>query len=289
MLSFPIFTDEEDDMSVGAMGAFRRRLLLAVDARGYGSADTGRQRDIQTALPRLLGEAAGAAGLDRDAWVTQGAGDSEFAVLPVGSDEQALVDPFMRRLEAGLRDHNRDRLPGARLALRAVVHFGPATEAPNGFAGPGPVEVSRVLESDCLHQALVAAPDAVLALALTAPIFTEVVAQGYTNFRPEEFREVVVAKKEYRGRAWLWVPGYDVHALDLGGGGAGGGEEPVAGRAPAPEPAPTPAPVPAPGAGDGAGTAAAAPAAASSGGSDSVTTQLYGTVMNGPVVFGISK
>lgn len=291
-------------MSVGAMGVFDRRLLLAVDARGYGSADTARQREIQTVLPRLLTEAAEAAGLDRASWVRQAAGDSEFAVLPAGSDEQALVEPFMRRLDAGLRAHNRDRVPGARIALRAAVHFGPASEAPNGFVGPGPVEVSRILESDPLRRALAAAPDAALAVALTAPVFTELVAQGYTNFRPEEFREVVVEKKEYRGRAWLWVSGYDVHALDLG--------DPGPGPAPGPIATATDTAASAPGsdsasdsesgfgadissvsassrdAGNPSGSHSASTAAAAGGG-DSVTTKLHGTVINGNVVFGISK
>ncbi|MGW7330773.1 hypothetical protein ACWGIU_19680 [Streptomyces sp. NPDC054840] len=287
-------------MSVGAMGVFDRRLLLAVDARGYGSADTARQRDIQTVLPRLLSDAAEAAGLDRASWVRQAAGDSEFAVLPAGSGEQALVEPFMRRLDAGLRAHNRDRVPEARLALRAAVHFGPASEAPNGFVGPGPVEVSRVLESDPLRRALAAAPDAALAVALTAPIFTELVAQGYTNFRPEEFREVVVEKKEYRGRAWLWVSGCDVHTLDLGesgsGSGAGTGVGSGAGSASGPTSgsgsdtastsgsAPNSGPGSGPNSGPGSGSAAAG-----AGGGDSVTNHLHGTVFNGNVVFGISK
>ncbi|WP_435185484.1 hypothetical protein [Streptomyces sp. bgisy126] len=304
-------------MSVGAMGVFDRRLLLAVDARGYGSVDTARQREIQTALPRLLSEAAEAAGLDRASWVRQAAGDSEFAVLPTGSDEQALVEPFMRRLDAGLRAHNRDRVPGARLALRAAVHFGPASEAPSGFAGPGPVEISRILESDPLRRALAAAPDAALAVALTAPVFTELVAQGYTNFRPEEFREVVVEKKEYRGRAWLWVPGYDVHALDLGnpepgvgsgarararaGAGAGVGASAGAGAAHGPvpgsggptaqtaEPTTRAAESAASAAEPAPQTAPAPQAEPVRSGGDSVSTHLYGTVINGNVVFGISK
>ncbi|MFE4370209.1 hypothetical protein ACFRMN_18590 [Streptomyces sp. NPDC056835] len=270
-------------MSVGAMGVFDRRLLLAVDARGYGSADTARQREIQTVLPRLLSEAAEAAGLDRASWVRQAAGDSEFAVLPAGSDEQALVEPFMRRLDAGLRAHNRDRVPGARLALRAAVHFGPASEAPNGFVGPGPVEVSRILESDPLHRALAEAPDAALAVALTAPVFTELVAQGYTNFRPDEFREVVIEKKEYRGRAWLWVPGYDVHALDLSDVDSASATDSASGAATDSGSAT--------GSASGSGSAAGSgePAASAASGGDSATNNLYGTVIHGNVVFGISK
>ncbi|MFE7549440.1 hypothetical protein [Streptomyces gardneri] len=279
-------------MSVGAMGVFDRRLLLAVDARGYGSADTARQREIQTVLPRLLSEAAEAAGLDRASWVRQSAGDSEFAVLPAGSDEQALVEPFMRRLDAGLRAHNRDRVPGARLALRAAVHFGPASPAPSGFAGPGPVEVARVLESDPLRRALAEAPDAALAVALTAPLFTELVAQGYTNFRPDEFREVVVEKKEYRGRAWLWVPGYDVHALDLGDTEFGSRAEPGSGAESGSRAGADSGSRSAPDSGSGPRTGSrepAEPSAPAAGGGDSATTNLYGTVINGNVVFGISK
>ncbi|WP_158820660.1 MULTISPECIES: hypothetical protein [unclassified Streptomyces] len=279
-------------MSVGAMGVFDRRLLLAVDARGYGSADTARQRDIQTVLPRLLSDAAEAAGLDRASWVRQAAGDSEFAVLPAGSGEQALVEPFMRRLDAGLRAYNRDRVPAARLALRAAVHFGPASAAPNGFVGPGPVEVSRILESDPLRRALAAAPDATLAVALTAPIFTELVAQGYTNFRPEEFREVVVAKKEYRGRAWLWVSGCDVHALDLDGSDSDSFSKSgsPSGSATGPDIASDSGLISnsdsasGPESGSGSGSAAAG-----SGGGDSVTNNLHGTTIRGNVVFGISK
>ncbi|WKD32815.1 hypothetical protein [Streptomyces xanthophaeus] len=237
-------------------------------------------------LPRLLSESAEAAGLDRASWVRQAAGDSEFAVLPAGSDEQALVEPFMRRLDAGLRAHNRDRVPGARVALRAAVHFGPASEAPNGFVGPGPVEVSRILESDPLRRALAAAPDAALAVALTAPVFTELVAQGYTNFRPEEFREVVVEKKEYRGRAWLWVSGYDVHTLDLGEPGPCPDSDSDSGSISGSRSA----------SGDGSDTGSgrssgshSGSAAAGAGGGDSATNHLYGTVINGNVVFGISK
>ncbi|MEV7556617.1 hypothetical protein [Streptomyces sp. NPDC089795] len=279
-------------MSVGAMGVFDRRLLLAVDARGYGSADTARQRDIQTVLPRLLADAAEAAGLDRASWRRQVAGDSEFAVLPAGSGEQALVEPFMRRLDAGLRAYNRDRVPAARLALRAAVHFGPASEGPNGFVGPGPVEVSRILESDPLRRALAAAPEAALAVALTAPIFTELVAQGYTNFRPEEFREVVVEKKEYRGRAWLWVSGYDVHTLDLSdsasgsvSGSASGSEaDSVSEHTPGGRSDTPSAPGSASNSGSGSGSASDG-----AGGGDSVTNNLHGTVFSGNVVFGISK
>ena len=58
------------------MGTFRRRLLLAVDAKGYGRVDVVTQRQLQEAIQKLLTESAGASGLARERWETQVGGDS---------------------------------------------------------------------------------------------------------------------------------------------------------------------------------------------------------------------
>lgn len=199
------------------MTRFGRRLLLAVDAKGYGGVDVLTQRQFQEAIQRLLGEAADAAGLERDRWSTQEGGDSVLAVLPEGASEPDLVDPFMRQLEAGLRAFNHGRVPEAWLRLRAAVHFGTASPAPTGFVGRAPVEIGRILDSKVLRSALAAAPGACLALAVSSTVFNDVVREAYTTFRAQEFREVRIAEKEYAGRAWLWVPGHDTRTLDLAG------------------------------------------------------------------------
>jgi hypothetical protein len=219
------------------MGTFGRRLLLAVDAKGYGGVDVVTQRQLQEAIQRLLGESAAAAGLARERWQTQVGGDSVFAVLPEGASEPGLVDPFMRHLDAGLRDFNRNRVREAWLRLRAAVHFGTAAPAANGFEGRGPVEIGRMLDSRVLRAALAAAPDACLALAVSATVFNDVIGEAYTTIRAQDFREVRIAEKEYAGRAWIWVPGYDAKSLGLGpeslggesAGGAAGADETAGG------------------------------------------------------------
>ncbi|MEV0640891.1 hypothetical protein AB0I77_39390 [Streptomyces sp. NPDC050619] len=194
----------------GGMGVFERRLLLALDAKSYGSADAGRQRQFQKAIVELVDEAADAAVLDRAHWMTQEGGDSLFAVLPRGASEPALVDPFMRRLDAGLRAFNRDRMRHTWLRLRAAVHNGPVSLGANGIVDTAPVEISRILDSSALRDALTRAPDACLAVALSEIVFRDVVQQGYTTFRTDEFRQAWVDKKEYQRDAWIWVPGGDV-------------------------------------------------------------------------------
>ncbi|WP_055490399.1 hypothetical protein [Streptomyces sp. TP-A0356] len=250
------------------METFGRRLLLAVDAKGYGGVDVLTQRQLQEAIQRLLGEAAAVAGLQRERWSTQEAGDSVLAVLPEGASEPALVDTFMRQLDAGLRAFNHGRLPEAWLRLRAVVHFGTASPAANGFVGRAPVEIGRMLDSRVLRAALAAAPGACLAVAVSATVFNDVVREAYTTIRAQEFREVLIEEKEYAGRAWVWVPGYDVRALGLdgdgphaGGGGGGGG-------------------------GEGAG---ARPLSAPTTPRDTVVQSFHGTVHAEGAVFGISK
>ncbi|MCZ4509125.1 hypothetical protein O3Q52_13105 [Streptomyces sp. ActVer] len=200
----------------GGAGAFARRLLLSVDAKGYGGADTVRQHQFQEAIVRLLELASDAAGLNREKWLTQEGGDSLFAVLPEGASEPALVDAFMRSLEASLRAFNIGRETEAWLRLRAAVHFGETSPAANGFAGSAPVEIGRIRDCAALRAALDQLSEAPLAVGLSATVFRDVVqGKAYTTIRENEFREVPVKEKEYRGAAWIWVPGADVRQVDL--------------------------------------------------------------------------
>ncbi|WP_326722481.1 MULTISPECIES: hypothetical protein [unclassified Streptomyces] len=256
----------------GGMGTFGRRLLLAVDAKGYGGVDVLTQTQLQEAIQRLLRQAADAAGLERERWVTQEAGDSVFAVLPEGASEPALVDTFMRNLDAGLRAFNHGRVPEAWLRLRAAVHFGTASPAANGFAGRAPVEIGRICDSAVLKSALAAAPDACLAVAVSATVFNDVVREAYTTIRSQEFLQVRIDEKEYAGRAWIWVPGHDVRGLSLhGGAGSASGPEGGAGAA------------------EGGESVAARPQSAPTTPSDTVVQNFHGTVNAEGAVFGISK
>ncbi|MEU6955905.1 hypothetical protein [Streptomyces sp. NPDC045714] len=200
----------------GGAGAFSRKLLLSVDAKGYGGVGTARQHQFQEAIVRLLELSADAAGLDREEWVTQEGGDSLFAVLPEGAYEPALVDAFMRSLAAGLRAFNVEREPEAWLRLRAAVHFGETSSAANGFAGSAPVEIGRIRDCAALRAAMGQLTQAPLAVGLSATVFRDVVqGKPYTTIQENEFRKVPVKEKEYRGAAWIWLPGADVRQVDL--------------------------------------------------------------------------
>ncbi|QKG21698.1 hypothetical protein [Actinomadura verrucosospora] len=210
---------------------FARRLVVSVDAKGYGGSTGNWQARIQAGLLRVLGLAAERAGLDRSGWATQPAGDGELAVLPAGEPEPRVVDDFARHLHAELRRHNRDLPADKRLRLRLAVHFGPAIPAGNGYSGAGPVVASRLCDSPPLRAAL-DLTGAALAVIVSARVFSETVEQEHTSLDPADFRRVTVRVKEFAEDAWIWVPGHDIDGLDLDSGQA-----PPPGAGPAPRPA----------------------------------------------------
>ncbi|WP_067899368.1 hypothetical protein [Actinomadura chibensis] len=212
--------------------------MISVDATGYGSGDDQRQSAIQTGLLDVLDRAADSTGLDRGGWERQRAGDGEFSVLLPQTAEGRLVGDFPRHLAAFLSRRNGDAPWEHRLRLRLAIHYGTAIADVNGRSGRGPVEVARLCDSPQLRAALTESR-ADLAVMLSDRIFTDIVRNGHAlSVAPEDFREVRVEVKEFRERAWLWIPrGRDVHSLSLTLPAAA---EPAPKTEPAPKPDPAP-------------------------------------------------
>lgn len=185
---------------------------IAVDAQAYGSKNDRRQSEIQHDLPRLLDRAAKGAGLDRTQWHIQRKGDEQLAVRPVDGTEPRLVDDYVRHLVAELGEYNAQRVPEARMRLRAVIHQGLVQLADNGFAGTAVVATARLLNARPLYDALAAHPGAELVLLLSDDVFRSIVAGGHTTLSIEDFNRVTVQVKEYEATAWLRVPGYGTPA-----------------------------------------------------------------------------
>ncbi|WP_254594642.1 hypothetical protein [Streptomyces sp. 8P21H-1] len=161
---------------------------------------------MQHDLPRILDGAARSAGLSRSEWHIQCKGDEQLAVLPMSGDQPRLVDDYFRHLVSELRHHNEQRIPEARMRLRAAMHQGPVELADNGFAGTAVVVTARLLNSRPLYDALDAYAAADLALLLSDEVFRSTVAGGHTMQRVSDFSRVTVRLKEHESTAWLTVP-----------------------------------------------------------------------------------
>ncbi|MER7746860.1 hypothetical protein ABT013_16465 [Streptomyces bacillaris] len=177
-----------------------------MDAQAYGSNNDRRQSEIQHDLPRLLDHAARRAGLDRAQWQIQRKGDEQLAVRPVDGSEPRLVDDYIRHLVAELREYNAQRVPEARMRLRAAIHQGLVELADNGFAGTAVVVTARLLNARPLYEALAEHPGADLVLVLSDEVFRSTVVGRHTTLLPQDFTRVDVQVKEYGAPAWLRVP-----------------------------------------------------------------------------------
>jgi hypothetical protein len=191
----------------GVSTTFERHPLVAVDAVGYGRGNDQDHFVMQAGIKTVLNDAASAAKLDRNRWSLQGAGDGELAILPPNEPEPLIVDAYARQLDVRLAIYNAALPPERRIRLRMAVHFGAAMPAENGYAGQGVVAVSRLVDSPPVREALQAAPDATLVLALTRQVFDDVVRQGHVSFSEADFTRVTVQVKEFQDEAWIRVFG----------------------------------------------------------------------------------
>ncbi len=191
----------------GVNSAFKRHLLVAVDATGYGGGNDQEHFALQSGLTAALNESAALAGLRRGMWLKQAMGDGELAILPHDEPEPVVVDDYIRHLEALLSARNADAPPRRKIRLRMAIHFGAAMHADNGYAGQGVVAVSRLVDSAPLRDALAASQEANLAVILSKQVFDDIVRQGHVSFAETEFARVRVQVKEYQDEAWVKVVG----------------------------------------------------------------------------------
>ena len=101
-----------------------RCLCVAVDAEGYGRSGDRQQFTAQKVLTEVLATAAEAAGLERDTWTRQPAGDGELALLSSNEPEPRVVDDLVREIDLALRRYNRNLVRDAQLRLRVAIHHG---------------------------------------------------------------------------------------------------------------------------------------------------------------------
>ncbi|MFF5110460.1 hypothetical protein [Streptosporangium sp. NPDC000509] len=189
---------------------FSRRLVLAVDAEGYGRGDDLRHDSIQSGLAQVMDRGAREAGLRRETWARQEAGDGEVIVIPEREGELRVVDDLVHRVRKALHDHNRERRDDARLRIRVAIGHGVVKRGAMGFVGQVVVTTARLLDAEAARTALKVNPRADLVLILTDRLYEDVVRQLHTSYRPEAFTRLEVPTKERTEIAWMWIPSEDL-------------------------------------------------------------------------------
>ncbi|GLX95213.1 hypothetical protein Hesp01_31630 [Herbidospora sp. NBRC 101105] len=188
---------------------FHRNLVVAFDAMRYGQGDDLWHASVQSGLSHVFDRGAREAGLRRETWARQEAGDGEVSVIPETEPELKIIDDLIRRVRKALHDHNRDRRDDARLRVRIAIGHGVVKRGELGFVGQVVVTTCRLLDAAAARAALVANPRADLVLLLTDRLYEDVVRQLHTSYRPESFTRLEVPTKERTEIAWMWIPSED--------------------------------------------------------------------------------
>jgi DNA-binding CsgD family transcriptional regulator/tetratricopeptide (TPR) repeat protein len=190
------------------------RGLVGTDIEKYSRRSARDQHVAQQVYAQAVRQAASGAGLNLDDWLRQVSGDGELTVLPDGVHEPRLIGVMLPLLAKHLAGYNRSRPPEQRVRVRVAVHRGYIRlDGAMGFAGPPPVHVRRLLDSDPVRDLLRRRPTVNVAVIVSDEIYQEIVVNGYEGLREELFREVQVTHpdKEYSATAWVYSPEQDVN------------------------------------------------------------------------------
>jgi hypothetical protein len=224
----------------GSVG-LRLRMAFVVDVAGYGARTVPQQQEVQRRLRRLVDATLDACGLKLDPEIVehQWTGDGINAVLPVEIDPTVILPLLIRSLASALGADNAQS--SDRIRLRMAVSAGLIRRSVAGFSGELIMDISRLVDSAALHEALAASPAADLAVAVSDHVYAMVVQPGYPGIPDGQFSHLNVVAKEFSAAAWLWLSarqwsepaylpltpadpayagGYRVYAR-LGGGAAG--------------------------------------------------------------------
>ncbi|PSL45975.1 hypothetical protein B0I31_1266 [Saccharothrix carnea] len=184
------------------------RLCLAADVENYRRFRNPEAARAQERFRELLTRARELAGVDESAVRVENAGDGQFAVLPAGLDETAVIPGLVAGLRTALRYANADLNDHARLRIRVALHRGTIGAVPSGWVGTAAIAVHRMLDSAPLRQALATAPRADLAVIVPDSLYRDVIAHGYGDLTPESFHPTTVElpDKGFTEPAWIHVP-----------------------------------------------------------------------------------
>ncbi|MER6574962.1 hypothetical protein [Nonomuraea sp. NPDC001023] len=198
------------------------RVLLTADVENYGGRTDAQQRNLQFGLISTIETAADRVQLDHGAWERQVGGDSLTVRLPAEPGPfvtiPLLLDQFLTELDLAIAAHNSQRSDPswARMRMRLAVHVGPLQlDGAAGWPGQHAVQPARLRDSAPIRTALDTFRDADLALIVSREVFRDYVSQGPGRPRPSEFLEVAVAEKKQEYTAYVYVPHFDVHAMEI--------------------------------------------------------------------------
>ncbi|WP_158852131.1 CATRA conflict system CASPASE/TPR repeat-associated protein [Saccharothrix deserti] len=179
------------------------RMGFMLDIVGYGGRDSPAKESLQERLATVVRLVLTDMGVALSETERQGTGDGVLVFLPEGLDVQRALPVLLRSTAERLAHDN--RVFQDRMRVRMAADVGPVGLAELGFGGATVTNTGRLLDSKPLRRWVADNPDRDLAVALSDPLHSFVVAEGVPGLPREQFTRVTVRAKELVTTAWLWT------------------------------------------------------------------------------------
>jgi hypothetical protein len=159
-------------------------------------------------LRAMVADALAHTGLADAAVHIEDLGDGLRLIVSADVTPTLMLDPFVPRLTAALREHRKAAAEAARLRLRVAVHMG-LLHRQFGFAGQPLVHCARLLDATPLRRVFDTSARVDLAVIVSQDVYDKVVRHGY-GLDPAAYRRITVREKETETYAWVHTPGFAV-------------------------------------------------------------------------------
>ncbi|WP_431727352.1 CATRA conflict system CASPASE/TPR repeat-associated protein [Verrucosispora sp. TAA-831] len=201
VLAVPPADPAADDNEEGSR--LELRLGFGVDIVGYSGRSGPAQADAQKRLAEMCHRVAQGLGLRLTDTDRQHTGDGMNVFLPSQIQLHKALPMLLDGFDRELADDNARYQD--RIRLRVAISVGLAGIGDLGFSGEAILEISRLLNSSPLRQAVGGNPGVDLVAMVSDTLHRFVIRPGWARLAPERFERHLVKVKEYTGFAWVWI------------------------------------------------------------------------------------
>ncbi|CNG54525.1 Uncharacterised protein [Mycobacterium tuberculosis] len=177
----------------------RLHVLLAIDIARFTSRDEAMQIHLREVMYRIVDEAFTTARAGRR---LEDRGDGIFMIIGPRTGLDVVLSSLVQNIREGIREHNGNAVPAARIQLRMALHAGFLHEDAYGVAGGAVNRLFRLLDAPVMKDRL-AADGTDFALVMSDYVYEA--ATGYHLIDPADFEMINVEVKETCTSAWLWT------------------------------------------------------------------------------------
>ncbi|OJF10067.1 hypothetical protein [Couchioplanes caeruleus] len=183
--------------------------IVVVDVEGFGRRKIPAQAALRKVMYEVVEQAFEDVKLEWDAVVRLDRGDSIIMLLPASSGNNVtLAGPFIRALDAGLREKGRMYTADHQMRMRVALHQGNCQRDETGWVGEAINTSTRLVDAPELRATLKKATASMMAFIVSDEIYRSVIRHDFRQIDSASFAPVQLHVKELHEKAWIHVPGY---------------------------------------------------------------------------------